>query len=65
MTIPEPTPRILHQEDVEAVINKEIDESGAVIGGTAVIASPAADVASLKVAVDEIRAALTAAGVTA
>lgn len=32
---------------------------------TTVIASPTADVASLKTAVDEIRAALTASGITA
>jgi hypothetical protein len=66
--------RILHQDDVEEVINVEIEEAELVQDvendaefaqrGTAVIASPTADAASLKVAVDEIRAALTAAHVT-
>jgi hypothetical protein len=67
--------RILHQEDVEEVINVEIEEAEAIQDtendaefakkGTAVIASPTADAASLKTAVDAIRAALTASGVTA
>jgi hypothetical protein len=67
--------RILHQEDVEEVINVEIEEAEVIQDtendaefakkGTAVIASPTADAASLKTAVDAIRAALTASGVTA
>ena len=67
--------RILHQADVEEVINVEIEEAELVQDaendaefakvGVAVIASPTADAASLKIAVDEIRAALTDSGVTA
>lgn len=67
--------RILHQEDVEDVIGYEIEaeelvqdaENDAEFAkkGVAVIASPTADAASLKIAVDAIRAALTASGVTA
>ena len=67
--------RILHQEDTEEVINVEIEEAELVQDaenddefakvGVAVIASPTADAASLKIAVDAIRAALTASGVTA
>jgi hypothetical protein len=66
---------ILHQADVEEVINVEIEAAEVVQDaendaefakvGVAVIASPTADAAALKVAVDEIRAALTASGVTA
>lgn len=77
-----PVPRILHQEDTEAVINAEIDQAEVVQDlendaefakrGTAVIAAPSApgatysqaEVASLKTAIDAIRAALTAAKVT-
>lgn len=72
--MPEPK-RILHQADVEGVINVEIEQAEVIQDtendaefakrGVAVIASPAADAAALKVAVDEIRAALTASGVTA
>lgn len=69
-----PAPRILHQTDVEAVVNAEIEEAEVIQDvendaefakrGTAVIASPTADVAALKTAVDAIRAALTASKVT-
>lgn len=67
--------RILHQTDVEDVIDHLVDadieadqirdEAEFAARGTTVIASPTADAASLKVAVDAIRAALTAAGITA
>lgn len=67
--------RILHQEDVEEVIDARIDiaDDGYAIRGTAVIASPTAPSASYvqaeadsaKTAIDAIRAALTAAGITA
>jgi hypothetical protein len=75
--------RILHQEDVEEVINVEIEEAELVQDvendaefakrGTAVIAAPTApgatysqaEAASAKTAIDAIRAALTAAGITA
>lgn len=69
------TPSILHQADTEAVINVEIEQAEVVQDtendaefakrGVAVVASPTADAASLKVAVDAIRVALTASGVTA
>ena len=52
--------KILHEADVKDVI-----ADVAPAKGTAVIASPSADAASLKTAVDAIRAALTASGVTA
>lgn len=51
--------KILHQADVEEVIDDRAAKKG-----TATIASPSADAASLKTAVDAIRAALTASGVT-
>lgn len=75
--------RILHQADVEGVINFEIDEAEVAQDaendaefakrGTSVISSPTApgaaysqaEVASLKTSIDQIRAALTAAGITA
>lgn len=77
-----PPARILHQADVEEVINIEIEQAELVQDvendaefakrGVAVIASPTApgatysqaEVASLKTAVDAIRAALTASHVT-
>jgi hypothetical protein len=75
ITMTEVPARILHQADVEEVINVEIEEAELVQDvendaefakkGVTVIASPTADAASLKVAVDAIRAALTASGVTA
>lgn len=71
--MPDPK-RILHQADVEEVINVEIEQAEVIQDaendaefakkGVAVIASPTADAAALKVAVDEIRAALTLSGVT-
>lgn len=71
--------RILHQADVEDVIQHLIDDDDLADRlefakrGTAVISSPTApsatyvqaEITSLKTAIDEIRAALTAAGVTA
>lgn len=80
--MPEPK-RILHQADVESVINVEIAQAEVAQDaqndaefakrGTAVISTPTApgaayvqaEVASLKTSIDEIRAALTAAGITA
>lgn len=72
--MPDPK-RILHQADTEEVINVEIEQAEVIQDtendaefakkGVAVIATPTADAASLKVAVDAIRAALTASGVTA
>ncbi len=66
---------ILHQTDVEAVINAEIDEADDAYAtkhtGTTIAAPSApgasyvqAEMASLKTAIDAIRAALTASGVT-
>jgi hypothetical protein len=75
--------RILHQDDVEEVINVEVEEAEVeqdaendeefAKRGVAVIASPTApsagylqaEAASAKTAIDAIRAALTAAGITA
>ncbi len=72
--MPDPK-RILHQADTEEVINVEIEQAEVIQDtendaefakkGVAVIASPTADSASLKIAVDAIRAQLTASGVTA
>ncbi len=80
--MPEPK-RILHQADVESVINVEIAQAEVAQDaqndaefakrGTTVIASPTApgaayvqaEAASAKAAIDAIRAALTAAGITA
>ncbi len=80
--MPEPK-RILHQSDVEEVINVEITQAEVAQDtqndlefakrGTTVIASPTApgaayvqaEAASQKTAIDAIRAALTAAGITA
>lgn len=66
---------ILHQTDVEDVIDAQIDEADDDYArvGTGTIASPTApgssysqaEAASMKTAVDAIRAALTAAGITA
>lgn len=74
-TMSEQPTRILHQADVEDVIGYKLEEEELIQDaendaefakrGVTVIASPAADAAALKVAVDEIRAALTASGVTA
>lgn len=79
--MPEPK-RILHQADVESVINVEITQAEVAQDaqndaefakrGTAVIASPTApsatyvqaEAASAKTSIDQIRAALTAAGIT-
>lgn len=64
---------ILHQDDVEAVIDdriatnaltdKNLDDATYAAQGDATVASPSADVAGLKTAVDEIIAALVASGV--
>lgn len=67
-----PVPRILHEEDVRAVVANEVAGDFAA-KGSAVIASPSAQSAtyvqaeatSLKTSIDQIRAALTAAGITA
>lgn len=62
---------IVHQDKIEKVIDKriELDQTGDnakfALQGTTVVASPAAVAADLKVAVDAIRAALTAAKITA
>lgn len=57
---------IERQNLVEEVIDKRLNNSTIVVRrGTAVIASPTADAASLKIAVDAIRAQLTARGITA
>lgn len=75
--------RILHQDDVEDVIDHLVDadvetdntrdDETYAARGTSVIASPTApgaayvqaEAASAKTAIDAIRAALTAAGITA
>jgi hypothetical protein len=55
---------IVHQDKVEAVIDARVAGGGVAATQTsATIASPTADSAALKVAVDEIIAALVAAGV--
>lgn len=54
-----------HQEKHEQVIDQRVEAGGVAARQTsAVIASPGATAAELKVAVDAIRAALTASGVT-
>lgn len=65
---------ILHQADVEAVIDAQIDDADDVYArtGSTTIAAPTApsasysqaEAASMKTAVDAIRAALTASGIT-
>lgn len=70
MATPAADHTIPHQNLVEEVIDQRIvvdkaaDDAAYAAQGTAVIASPTADAASLKTAVDAIRAALTASGVT-
>ena len=55
---------IVHQDKVEAVIDSRVEAGGVAAKQTSVtVASPAAVAADLKVAVDEIIAALVAAGV--
>lgn len=55
---------ILHQDDVEAVIDERIAVApGFAKRGESSVASPAAEVAPLKIAVDELIAALVAAKV--
>jgi hypothetical protein len=55
--------KINHEDHLRSVIADEAQKTRAAKGNT-VIASPTADVASLKTTVDQLRAALTAAGIT-
>lgn len=64
---------IPHQDDVEAVIDariatsvltdKNLDDATYAVQGDTSVASPTAEVGSLKAAVDEVIAALVASGV--